>query len=64
VGLAPTEEPDLITAHIYIRGYEAVPELDRGLVRYFGFYNNERLHQSLGYRTPAVAYGKVGATRA
>jgi putative transposase len=49
---------------IYIRGYEAVPELDQGLGRYFGFYNNERLHQSLGYRTPAAVYGKVGATRA
>jgi hypothetical protein len=24
---------------IYIRGYEAVPELHRGLARYFGFYD-------------------------
>ena len=48
---------------IYIRGYEVVPELYQGLGRYFGFYNNDRLHQSLGYRTPAVVYGKVGATR-
>src|SRR4051794_39943265 len=37
---------------IYIRGYEAVPELLRGLTRYFAFYNDERLHQSLGYQTP------------
>jgi putative transposase len=49
---------------IYLRGYEAVPELHRGLVRYFGFYNDERLHQSLGYRTPAAVYRGVGATRA
>jgi len=49
---------------IYIRGYETVPELHRGLGRYFDFYNNERLHQSLEYRTPATVYGKVGATRA
>jgi putative transposase len=41
---------------IYIRGYEAVPELHRGLTRYFAFYNDERLHQSLGYRTPAAVY--------
>jgi putative transposase len=41
---------------IYIRGYEAVPELHRGLGRYFGFYNDERPHQSLGYRTPAAVY--------
>jgi putative transposase len=41
---------------IYIRGYEAVPELYRGLGRYFGFYNDERPHQSPGYRTPAAVY--------
>ena len=46
---------------IYIRGYEAVPELHRGLSRYFAFYNDERLHQSLGYRTPAAVYRGVGA---
>jgi putative transposase len=49
---------------IYIRGYEAVPELGQGLGRYFGFYNNERLHQSLGYRTPAAVYREARATRA
>jgi putative transposase len=41
---------------IYIRGYEEVPELRRGLARYFAFYNHARLHQSLGYRTPAAVY--------
>ena len=49
---------------IYIRGYEAVPELHRGLGRYFRFYNEERLHQSLGYRTPAAVYRRIVATRA
>ena len=49
---------------IYIRGYEAVPGLGQGLGRYFGFYNNERLHQSLGYRTPAEVYQGKGGTRA
>jgi putative transposase len=47
---------------IYIRGYEGVPELHRGLGRYFGFYNDERLHRSLGYRTPAAAYRGAGIT--
>lgn len=47
---------------IYIRGYEAVPELKRGLGRYFAFYNDDRLHQSLGYRTPAAAYRGACAT--
>ena len=49
---------------IYLRGYGAVPELHQGLGRYFTFYNHERLHQSLEYRTPAEVYGKVRATRA
>ena len=41
---------------VYIRGYETVPELERGLAAYFRFYNTERLHQSLGYRTPAEVH--------
>jgi putative transposase len=46
---------------IYIRGYETVSELLRGLSRYFAFYNDERLHQSLDYRTPATVYRGIGA---
>jgi putative transposase len=42
---------------IYLRCYETVAELERGLVRYFGFYNEERFHQSLEYRTLAEVYG-------
>jgi putative transposase len=49
---------------IYIRGYETVAELLRGLLRYFAFYNQERLHQSLGYETPAEVYRGNEATRA
>jgi len=41
---------------VYLRGYESVPELERGLRAYFAFYNTERLHQSLGYRAPAALY--------
>jgi putative transposase len=41
---------------IYIQGYDTVPELHRGLARYFAFYNDERPHQSLDYRTPAAVY--------
>ena len=42
---------------VYVNGYTLVPELQRGLGRYFPFYNHERLHQSLDYRTPAEVYG-------
>src|ERR1700759_4518514 len=35
---------------------EDVPSLQQGLVRYFGYYNGARLHQSLDYRTPAAVY--------
>ena len=34
---------------VYLRGYESVPDLERGLRVYSAFYNHERLHQSLGY---------------
>jgi len=41
---------------IYLKDYDTVPELDGGLGRYFQFYNFERPHQSLGYRTPAEVH--------
>jgi len=41
---------------VYLRGYGSLPELLVGLTNYFGFYNAERSHQSLGYRTPDEVY--------
>jgi putative transposase len=41
---------------IYLREYRTVQELEAGLGVYFRFYNEERLHQGLGYRTPAAVY--------
>jgi putative transposase len=41
---------------IYLRRYEAVPDLRQGLGQYFPYYNEERLHQGLGHRTPADVY--------
>jgi putative transposase len=41
---------------IYLKDYTSVPELATGLTNYFIFYNHERLHQSLGYRTPAEVH--------
>jgi putative transposase len=42
--------------HVYLWCYEAVPALQQGLARYFAFYNQERPHQALDYRTPAQVY--------
>ena len=45
---------------IYIKDYDRVPDLESGLTAYFRFYDEERPHQSLGYRTPAEVY-RAGA---
>lgn len=37
---------------VYLRDYQDVRETRIGLGNYFRFYNTERLHQSLGYKTP------------
>lgn len=37
----------------YLKAYASVPELEVGLRTYFHFYNHDRPHQSLEYRTPA-----------
>ena len=41
---------------VYLKDYESVTEARTGIERYFRFYNQERIHQSLGYRTPAAIY--------
>jgi putative transposase len=41
---------------IYLKGYASIPELKLGLTAYFRFYNTERYHQSLDYRTPDEVY--------
>jgi putative transposase len=48
---------------LYLRCYSTVPELRGGLEKYFPFYNEERLHQSLDYRTPGEVY-RQGRQRA
>jgi putative transposase len=41
---------------IYIKDYERVSELESGLTAYFRFYDEDRPHQSLDYRTPGAVY--------
>ena len=41
---------------VYIKSYETVKDARDGLARYFWLYNNERLHEALGYKTPYEVY--------
>ncbi|OHB75871.1 MAG: hypothetical protein A2Z25_16880 [Planctomycetes bacterium RBG_16_55_9] len=41
---------------VYLKEYGVVDEARCGLRDYFTLYNTDRLHQSLGYKTPAEVY--------
>ena len=41
---------------VYLKDYRDVAEARRGLADYFPFYNNERIHQALDYRTPQAVH--------
>ena len=41
---------------VYLKDYASVAEARAGIAGYFQFYNHQRLHQSLEYRTPAAIY--------
>jgi len=41
---------------VYLREYESVMEAIKGIGKWFRFYNQDRPHQGLGYRTPAEVY--------
>ncbi len=41
---------------IYLKGYATPREVFYGLGEYFPYYNEERPHQALDYRTPAAVY--------
>lgn len=43
---------------VYLHDYETVQEAKTGIRSYFNYYNNERQHQSLDYKTPAEVYFK------
>jgi putative transposase len=49
---------------VFLKDYADEAEAQQGLRAYFRFYNQERLHQALDYRTPAEVYeGRSGDTR-
>jgi putative transposase len=41
---------------VYLNAYESVSEAKAGIGAWLSFYNDERQHQSLGYRTPRQIY--------
>ena len=41
---------------IYLHDFSSVAEVRVALRKYFEYYNNQRLHQGLGYETPADVY--------
>jgi len=41
---------------VYLKAYQDGRDARRGLGSYFRFYNTERPHQALGYRTPAEVF--------
>jgi len=41
---------------VYLSGYVSMDGLLLGLTKYFAFYNGERPHQALGYKTPDTVY--------
>jgi putative transposase len=48
---------------VYLKDYADLETGRNNLASYFLFYNWERPHQSLGYRTPAEVYGLRGQKR-
>ena len=45
---------------VYLHDYGSPREARQGLSRYFDFYNHDRPHQGLGYRTPAEVHFPTG----
>jgi putative transposase len=41
---------------VYLHDFATVRALETGLASYFRFYNDERIHAALDYRTPAMMY--------
>ena len=44
---------------VYLKAYKDGRDARAGIREYFNFYNTERPHQALGYRTPAEVFASV-----
>ena len=45
---------------VYLKAYASAGEARRELGAYFRFYNDQRPHQALGYRTPGKCSLRAG----
>jgi putative transposase len=45
---------------VFIKAYTSVAEARSGIGTWLNFYNNERLHQALGYLTPREIFAAAG----
>lgn len=41
---------------VYLHEFQTIKEIEVALTQYFVYYNNQRLHQGLNYKTPAQVY--------
>ena len=44
---------------VYLKAYESVREARKGIGEYFQFYNTQRPHQALNYRTPLDVFDSI-----
>jgi len=42
--------------HVLLHDFQSVKEVHKSIGDFINIYNNKRLHQSLGYKTPAEIY--------
>jgi putative transposase len=47
---------------VYLREYTDGWQAEASLAAYFRFYNQERIHQALGYHTPSDVYRNRGSS--
>jgi putative transposase len=48
---------------IYLKAYESMAQVRKGLTEYFLFYNQKRRHQGLDRKTPAMVYFNIQPQR-
>jgi transposase len=51
-----TQWKKIVLEEVYLRDDQRVRDVRQELTGSFAFYHHERVHQALGYRTPAAVY--------